>query len=116
MNPRVVSKTVMQRRVSLRPKMAPTTFLIVNTPSQELAMTGYIYVHPSDARAAYVTMGDNVYRCVPHPVIEQGRVALNAIQRRLVNKFAGDLIGIEDFLIPMREFDLRSLPVQAEWL
>jgi hypothetical protein len=108
----------MQRRVSIRPKvqMAPTTFLIVNMPSQDLAMTGYIYVHPSDARGAYVTIGGDVYRCAPHPVIEQGHVALNAIQRRLVNKFAGDLIGIEDFLIPMREFDLQTLTVQAEWL
>jgi hypothetical protein len=89
---------------------------VMNMPSSEFATTGYIYVNPSDARAAYVSMGDFVYRCAPHPRVNPGHVALNAIQRRLTNKFPGDQVPIEDFLVPMRDFDLKILTVRAEWV
>jgi len=89
---------------------------VVNMPSHDLALTGCIYVHPSDARAAYTSLGNFVYRCAPHPEVQPGHVALNAIQRRLENTVAGDEVQIRDFLVPMREFEIRALPVQAEWV
>lgn len=94
------------------------TFVISNAPSQDEAMTNFVYVSPCDARAAYVTLGENghVYRCCPHASIESGRVALNAIQRRLVNKFVGDPVSIEDFQVPMREFVIKACTLEAEWL
>ena len=91
-------------------------------PSHDLATTGCIYVNPVDARAAYVTLSSVygtssfVYRCAPHPEVPCGHVALNAIQRRLANAVASDQLQITDFLVPMRDFEIRALPVQAEWL
>ena len=91
-------------------------------PSQDLATTGCIYVHPSDARAAYAylpSLGGTssfVYRCSPHPGVKPGHLALNAIQRRLANACVDDQLHIEDFLVPMRDFDIRTLAVQAEWV
>jgi hypothetical protein len=96
-------------------KMA-RTFEIVNMPSHDEAMSNYVYVHPFDARAAYVTMGAFVYRCCPHAAIEPGRVALNAIQRRILVKFAGDTVALTDFLIPMRDFTVKAVTVEVEWL
>jgi len=89
---------------------------VMNMPSSEFATTGCIYVHPSDARAAYTSLGSFVYRCSPHPGVSPGHVALNAIQRRLANVSVSDQIQIEDFLVPMRAFDIRVLSIQAEWV
>jgi len=89
---------------------------VVNMPSNDLALTGCIYVHPYDARAAYTSLGNFVYRCAPHPEVEPGHVALNAIQRRLEQVSAGEEVQIKDFLVPMREFEIRTLAVQAEWV
>jgi len=105
--------------LSIRPKsqMAPRNFMIVNMPSSDEAMSNYVYVNPYDARAPYVTVGEGyVYRCCPHPDIEPGRVALNAIQRRILVKFAGDTVALTDFLIPMRDFTIKAATVEVEWL
>ena len=94
------------------------TFIITNAPSQDEAMTNYVHVNPSDTRTAYVTLGAGgyVYRCCPHAAVEPGHVAINAIQRRLIKKFAGDSVTIEDFQIPMRDFVIKACTLQAEWL
>jgi hypothetical protein len=97
--------------------MAARNFIIVNMPSSDEAMSNYVYVNPYDARAPYVTVGEGyVYRCCPHPDIEPGRVALNAIQRRILVKFAGDTVALTDFLIPMRDFTIKAATVEVEWL
>ena len=104
-----------------KPKKA-MALTVVNMPSHDLATTGCIYVNPVDARAAYVTLSSVygtssfVYRCAPHPEVPPGHVALNAVQRRLANAVASDQLKITDFLVPMRDFEIRALPVQAEWL
>lgn len=112
---------MIQRRLSIRPKDSKTmarTFVIANAPSQDEAMTNFVYVNPCDARAAYVTLGENgyVYRCCPHAGVDPGRVALNAVQRRHIVKFAGDSVTIEDFLIPMRDFQIKACTLHTEWL
>jgi hypothetical protein len=92
-------------------------FEIINMPSSDEAMSNYVYVNPYDARAPYVTVGDGyVYRCCPHADIEPGRVALNAIQRRILIKFVGDTVALTDFMIPMREFTIKAVTVDVEWL
>ena len=108
-----------QRRQSIRPKETKMarTFEIVNMPSHDEALSNHVYVNPYDARAAYVTVGEGyVYRCCPHAAIEPGRVALNAIQRRILVKFAGDTVDLSDFLVPMRDFTIKAATVEVEWL
>jgi len=109
---------MMQRRLSIRPKsqMASRNFNIVNMPSSDEALSNHVYVNPYDARAPYVTVGESyVYRCCPHPDIETGRVALNAMQRRIINAHVGDTVALADFLIPMREFTIKAVTIEAEW-
>jgi len=111
---------MLKRRLSIRPKDSKTmarTFVICNAPSQDEAMTNFVYVNPFDARAAYVTLGENgyVYRCCPHADVESGRIALNAVQRRHIVKFAGDPVTVQDFLIPMRDFVIKACTLEAEW-
>lgn len=107
-----------QRRESIRPKESKMArkFEIINMPSSDEAMSNHVYVNPYDARAPYVTVGEAyVYRCCPHPDIETGRVALNAMQRRIINVQVGDTVTLTDFLIPMREFTVKAVTIEAEW-
>jgi len=107
-----------QRRESIRPKESKMSrkFEIVNMPSSDEAMSNHVYVNPYDARAPYVTVGDAyVYRCCPYSDIETGRVALNAMQRRIINVHVGDTVALADFLIPMREFSIKAVTIEAEW-
>ena len=111
---------MLKRRLSIRPKDSTTmtnTFVISNAPSQDEAMTNFVYVNPCDAHAAYVTIEKNgyVYRCHPHAGVDPGRIALNAVQRRHIAKFAGDPVHVEDFLIPMRDFQIKACTLHAEW-
>jgi vesicle-fusing ATPase len=111
----------MQRRLSIRPKdskIMARTFVIANAPSQDEALMNFVYVNPCDARAAYVTLGENgyVYRCCPHAGVDSGRIALNAVQRRHITKFAGDPVTVEDFLVPMRDFQIKACTLHTEWL
>jgi hypothetical protein len=94
------------------------TFVISNAPSHDEAMTNFVYVNPADARTSYVTLGPGgyVYRCCPHAGVDPGRIALNAVQRRHIVKFAGDPVTVEDFLIPMRDFQIKACTLHAEWL
>jgi hypothetical protein len=94
------------------------TFVISNAPSHDEAMTNFVYVNPADARTSYVTLGPGgyVYRCCPHAGVDPGRIALNAVQRRHIVKFVGDPVTVEDFLIPMRDFQIKACTLHAEWL
>lgn len=112
---------MLKRRLSIRPKdssIMARTFVISNAPSHDEAMTNFVYVNPSDALTAYVTIEKNgyVYRCCPHSGIDPGHVALNAVQRRHISKFAGDPVHVEDFMVPMRDFVIKACTLHAEWL
>lgn len=111
---------MMQRRLSIRPNDSKTmarTFVIANAPSQDEAMTNFVYFNPRDARSLYVTLGENgyVYRCFPHAGVDPGFIALNAAQRRHIVKFAGDPVDVEEFQIPVRDFVIKACTLQAEW-
>lgn len=75
-----------------------------------------VFVSPEDARAAYVTIGKFVYRCYPDADIEKGHIVMNSFQRRAANVFPAERVIVHDFLVPMRDFSLVAMTVEAEWL
>jgi hypothetical protein len=91
---------------------------IANSPSQLEAMTGLVYVSPYNNVGPYVMLDDSeIYRVAPHAGIDVDTVALNAIQRRLLKKFAGDDVHVSNIHIPMdKEFTLKNLSVKAEYV
>jgi vesicle-fusing ATPase len=92
-------------------------FTVSNSPSQECALTGQVYLNPVDSRTAYVSIGDFVYRACPHPAVETGHIGLNAVARRELRVFTGDHIDVAEFLVPMdRSFTVRAVTVCAEYL
>lgn len=82
----------------------------------EDAATNMVFTNPVDARAPYVAIGNFVYRCCPDPEVEPGHVAMNAFQRRSCRVFPGDDVDVQDYLIPMRDFELKAVTIEAEWL
>lgn len=92
-------------------------FTVSNCPNHESAMTNMVYKNPVDARSAYVTIGNFVYRSCPHPTVEVGRIALNAVARRENRVMAGEFVEVTDFFIPTeRTFNLNTVTVSAEYL
>ena len=69
-----------------------------------------------EVRAPYVSIGRFVYRCAAHPDVLCGQIAMNAVHRRENNKFAGDSVDVIDFLVPMSNFDIKSVTLKACWL
>jgi len=37
------------------------------------------------------------------------------MQRRIINVHVGDTVALADFLIPMREFSIKAVTIEAEW-
>jgi len=91
---------------------------IANSPSQLEAMTGLVYVSPYNNVGPYVMLDDSeIYRVVPHAGVDVDTIALNAIQRRLLVKFAGDEVQVSNSHIPMdKEFTFEILTVTAEYV
>ena len=104
----------MQRRESIRPKTMTRTFVIQNSLNSDLAMTNMIYMNPHEVTAPYVSIGRFVYRCAGHPDIFLGRIGLNAVHRRQNSKMAGDSVQVSDFVMTMKNFDIKSVTLKAE--
>jgi hypothetical protein len=75
-----------------------------------------VFVNPIDAITTYVRICILVYKCCPDPEVPVGHIAMNAIQRRDACVFPGDIINVQEYLVPMRDFSLPSLTLEAEWL
>ena len=75
-----------------------------------------VYVNPSEATSAYVSIGNFVYRCDPHPDVPPRAIAMNDSQRHTVPKIYGDEVEVTDFLVPTRDFILDTVTLQAERL
>lgn len=89
----------------------------VYAPNSELALNNAVHVNPVDARSPYVSIGNFVYRAVPHPDVEPGHIAMNAIQRRMARTFAGNLVPAFEFLIPIsREFTIPAVTIEAQFV
>jgi hypothetical protein len=93
-------------------------FWIANSPSQAEAMTGLVYVSPYNNVGPYVVLDDlQIYRVATHEGVEIDTIALNAIQRRLLVKFAGDEVQVSNVHIPMdKDFTFEILNVKAEYV
>ena len=89
---------------------------VTNCLNEDDAATNMVFVNPVDSGAAYVTIGNFIYRCCPDQGVEEGHIAMSAIQRRAAGVFPGDDVDIQDFLVPMRDFSVRALTIEAEWL
>lgn len=86
-------------------------------PNSELALNNAVHVNPVDARSPYVSIGNFVYRAVPHPDVEPGHIGMNAIQRRMARTFAGKLVPVFEFLIPIsREFTITAVTIEAQFV
>jgi len=92
------------------------TFIVQNSPSSEYALTHLVYMNPLEVGAPYVAIHRFVYRCAAHADVPQGYIAMNAVQRRENHKVAGDPIQVSDFLVPMVNFDIKSVTLKANWL
>jgi len=98
--------------------MASPQFLVcTNALNAELALENSVYVNPADARAPYVTIGNFVYRAVPHPGVERNHIAMNAIQRRMARTFAGISVEVFDFYVPVsRDFSIPAVTIEAQYV
>lgn len=79
---------------------------VLPAPSAAHAFTNALYISPSDAMTPYVQMGTYVYKCIPHPEVDEGTVRMNAIARRQLG------YGVEE--VTLREFNPRYSPSVAE--
>ena len=94
---------------------SPQYLTCTYAPNAEMAVENRVHVNPSDARSPYVTIGNFVYRAVPHPGIERGQVAMNAIQRRMARTFPGKPVEVFDFFVPItRDFSILAATIEAQ--
>ena len=98
--------------------MVSTRFLVcTNALNAELALENRVHVNPADAVTPYVTIGNFVYRAVPHPDVERNHIAMNAIQRRMARTFAGNNVEVFDFLVPVsRDFSIKAVTIEADYV
>jgi hypothetical protein len=91
---------------------------IANSPSQVEALTGLAYVSPYNNVGPYVMLDDSeIYRIAPHAGVDVDTIALNAIQRRLLNKMCGDDVHVSNIHIPMdKEFTFKNITMKAEYV
>ena len=60
---------------------------VANCPSQDLALTNAAFVNAADAAfVPYAELGDLVLFCKPHDDVEKGTIALNGVQRKLLEQ------------------------------
>jgi hypothetical protein len=96
---------------------APQFLTCVNALNAELALENRVHVNPADARTPYVTIGNFVYRAVPHPAVERNHIAMNAIQRRMARAFAGTTVEVFDFYVPIsRDFSIPAVTIEAQYV
>ena len=80
-------------------------------------MANSVHLNPQDARTPYVNISNFVYRAVPHPDVEKGHIALNAIQRRMAKTFPGNRVEVWEFLVPIsRDFSIGAVTIEAQFL
>eukprot|EP00252_Welwitschia_mirabilis_P007999 TRINITY_DN19709_c0_g1_i1.p1 TRINITY_DN19709_c0_g1~~TRINITY_DN19709_c0_g1_i1.p1 ORF type:complete len:755 (+),score=165.99 TRINITY_DN19709_c0_g1_i1:246-2510(+) len=102
-----------------------STMIVTNTPSTDLALTNCAYCSPSDVHRFLVpSLGQalaSVGNCMvlticPHNSIQNGYIALNAIQRRHAKVSTGDSIKAFRFVPPEKKFKLVLLTLELEFV
>nr|CAD1824139.1 unnamed protein product [Ananas comosus var. bracteatus] len=98
--------------------------IVTSTPSQELALTNFAYCSPADLRRFAVSGSKHVLAMVgdsfvltlrAHDAVVDGRIALNAIQRRHAKVSAGDSVSVSSF-VPPDDFKLALLTLELEFV
>lgn len=79
-----------------------STFTVCYSPSEEMSLTNHVYVNPDNYDTEFMEIGEFPYNVSACPSVPKNFIALNAIQRRAVNRRTGDQVeGIymeRDFL------------------
>ncbi|GJM93151.1 hypothetical protein PR202_ga09681 [Eleusine coracana subsp. coracana] len=94
---------------------------VVNTPSQELALTNLAFVSYADIRrfpGSIALVGDTLVLTLRYPLhISRSvcRIALNGIQRRQVKVSAGDSVTVSSF-VPPDDFKLALLTLELSFV
>ncbi|WOL11103.1 vesicle-fusing ATPase [Canna indica] len=103
---------------------AAESMTVVNTPSQDLALTNFAYCAPTDlnkfastgSKHVFVLVGDSVVLTLrAHQTIPSNHIALNAIQRRHTRVSSGDQISVRVFL-PPDNFKLALLRLELDFV
>ncbi|XP_054803097.1 vesicle-fusing ATPase [Prosopis cineraria] len=104
---------------------APTSMIVTNTPSQDLALTNLVFCSPSDLQKFAVPgfkniflalVGDSfVFSLAPHGSINSGHIALNSIQRRCAKVSAAESIPVSRF-VPPDNFNLAMLTLELDFI
>ncbi|XP_020106063.1 vesicle-fusing ATPase-like [Ananas comosus] len=106
------------------PAAAVASMIVTSTPSQELALTNFAYCSPADLRRFAVSGSKHVLAMVgdsfvltlrAHDAVVDGRIALNAIQRRHAKVSAGDSVSVSSF-VPPDDFKLALLTLELEFV
>ncbi|XP_050370156.1 vesicle-fusing ATPase [Argentina anserina] len=104
--------------------MAPATMIVTNTPAADLALTNLAYCSPLDLQKFAIPgtklnlalIADSFVLSVsPHQSIQQGFIALNAIQRRHARVSSGDSVSVSRFT-PPDDFNLTLLTLELEFV
>nr|XP_024368606.1 vesicle-fusing ATPase-like [Physcomitrium patens]PNR60159.1 hypothetical protein PHYPA_002952 [Physcomitrium patens] len=107
-----------------RDKALPT-MLVVSTPSQDLALTNCAFCSRGQfaqfklPRADYgmCRVGDQlVFKVLPHDSIQDGTLALNAIQRRCLKVSNGDNVSVERYALPSSKFGLVMIQAELDFV
>jgi hypothetical protein len=88
-------------------------YLVVSMPSTYESSTGFIYMNLEDMHSEFVTIGNYVYRSLPHHQVQPGTVAMNIIQRRLAN---AKRVYVSPWKLPVSDFEIKDLSIEVEWL
>ncbi|KAJ8626751.1 hypothetical protein MRB53_020058 [Persea americana] len=103
---------------------APNTMIVTNTPAQDLAFTNFAYCSSADLRKfstsgsapGFALVGDSAVLSVrSHGSIQDGQIALNAIQRRHIKVSTGDTVSVSRF-VPPDNFKLAVLTLDLDFV
>jgi len=91
---------------------------VTNCPNQDLALTNCLFCSPVDERqlVPYVEFGGCVFFVKPHPSVEAGCIALNAVQRKGARVSAGDSVQVAPFAVPSKTFTLSLLTLELDFI
>lgn len=99
--------------------------VVTNTPGADLALTNCGYCSSSDLRRfmvpgfgqALASIGSSMVLTLrPHESIQDGLIALNAIQRRHAKVSTGDTVSVSRFVPPGKKFKLVLLTLELEFV
>ena len=69
-----------------------STFTVCYSPSEEMSLTNHVYVNPDNYDTEFMEIGEFPYNVSACHSVPTNFIALNAIQRRAVDRRAGDQV------------------------